>query len=291
MHADEIETDEALVRRLLAAQFPDWAELPIEALPVGGTDNAIYRLGDGALRPSAATLELDDRLAGQGVRVAAEAGAPPAASRFPTPVARGAPGEGYPHEWAVYDWLDGQDAASATSICRGAAIDLAEFLARLRRIEPAGGPPARRPRRAARAPRRAHAHRDRRTRRLDRRRSRHRGLGARARRARLAPAARLDPRRPRRAEPARRGRANHRGPRLGLPLCRRSGMRREGCVGRPRRRDAPDLPRAARTRRRDLGTRARLGALAGDDALPYYLHTYPVIVQQARRWLAEALAG
>jgi hypothetical protein len=45
MHADELETDAALVRPLLTAQFPSWAELPIEALPVGGTDNAIYRLG------------------------------------------------------------------------------------------------------------------------------------------------------------------------------------------------------------------------------------------------------
>ena len=25
-------------------------------------------------------------------------------------------------------------------------------------------------------------------------------------------------------------------------------------------------------------------------ALPYYLHTYPAIVQEAKRWLAEALA-
>src|SRR5207247_4356841 len=46
MHADELETDEALVHRLLAAQFLQWAELPIEALPAGGTENAIYRLGD-----------------------------------------------------------------------------------------------------------------------------------------------------------------------------------------------------------------------------------------------------
>ena len=45
MHADEIETDESLVRRLLAAQFPHWADLPIETVPLGGTDNAIYRLG------------------------------------------------------------------------------------------------------------------------------------------------------------------------------------------------------------------------------------------------------
>src|SRR5207302_9216282 len=44
MHEDELETDEDLVRRLLAAQFPQWAELPLRALPFGGTDNAIYRL-------------------------------------------------------------------------------------------------------------------------------------------------------------------------------------------------------------------------------------------------------
>ena len=41
MHADELETDDALVRRLLATQFPSWAELPIQALPAGGTDNAL----------------------------------------------------------------------------------------------------------------------------------------------------------------------------------------------------------------------------------------------------------
>ena len=46
MHADEIHTDESLVRRLLAAQLPHWAELPVERVASGGTENAIYRLGD-----------------------------------------------------------------------------------------------------------------------------------------------------------------------------------------------------------------------------------------------------
>ena len=32
--------------RLLAAQFPQWADLPIELVRSAGTDNAIYRLGD-----------------------------------------------------------------------------------------------------------------------------------------------------------------------------------------------------------------------------------------------------
>ena len=45
MHDDEVETDAGLVARLLAAQFPKWAKLPIEAVPSAGTDNALYRLG------------------------------------------------------------------------------------------------------------------------------------------------------------------------------------------------------------------------------------------------------
>src|SRR5438128_6472500 len=109
MHADELETDETLVRRLLAAQFPQWADLPIEALPAGGTDNAIYRLG----------AELSVRLPRRRGRAAGSLDkefewlpklAPLLPLAVPTPVARGVPGEGYPHEWAVYDWLDGDDA-------------------------------------------------------------------------------------------------------------------------------------------------------------------------------------
>ena len=46
MHADEVETDVSLVRRLLAGQFPRWEDLPIEPVPSAGTDHALYRLGD-----------------------------------------------------------------------------------------------------------------------------------------------------------------------------------------------------------------------------------------------------
>jgi len=141
MHADELETDDALVRRLLATQFPSWAELPIQALPAGGTDNAIYRLGD----------ELSVRLPR---RRDWEVGsldkefewlprlAPLLPLAVPTPVARGTPGEGYPHEWAIHNWLDGEDAASTPLDQSRATVDLAELIAALRRIDPAGGPPA-----------------------------------------------------------------------------------------------------------------------------------------------------
>jgi len=46
MHVDEVETDAPLVRRLLAAQFPEWADLAIQPVASAGTDNALYRLGD-----------------------------------------------------------------------------------------------------------------------------------------------------------------------------------------------------------------------------------------------------
>src|SRR2546430_17538865 len=46
MHAGEIETDVALVRRLLAGQFPHWAGLRVDPVASYGTDHDIYRLGD-----------------------------------------------------------------------------------------------------------------------------------------------------------------------------------------------------------------------------------------------------
>jgi hypothetical protein len=46
MHADEVDTDPSLVSRLLADQFPQWADLRLERFESSGTDNAIYRLGE-----------------------------------------------------------------------------------------------------------------------------------------------------------------------------------------------------------------------------------------------------
>lgn len=140
MHVDELETDETLVRRLLAAQFPSWADLPIEVLPTGGTDNAIYRLGDQLSvrlprRREWAPSSLDKEFEWLPKLT------PLLPLATPTPIARGTPTEGYPHEWAIYDWLDGEDAASSHLDRSRAAVDLAGLLAALQRIDPAGGPP------------------------------------------------------------------------------------------------------------------------------------------------------
>jgi len=139
MHPDEVETDVGLVARLIAVQLPEWAELPIEPVAERGTDNILYRLGD----------DMVVRLPGRGrpaLALAKECAwlpklAPLLPLRVPVPLALGRPAAGYPFPWAVYCWLEG-DAATRESIgdLRRAAADLAEFVAALQRIDPAGGP-------------------------------------------------------------------------------------------------------------------------------------------------------
>jgi aminoglycoside phosphotransferase (APT) family kinase protein len=141
MHADEVATDADLVRRLLAAQFPGWAGLPIERVESAGTDNAIYRLGDDL------AVRLP-RIAWATGQVEKESRwlprlAPHLPLAIPVPIAKGAPGEGYPWQWSVQPWLDGENATrERIRDLREAATDLARFIAALRRIDPAGGPPA-----------------------------------------------------------------------------------------------------------------------------------------------------
>ena len=61
---------------------------------------------------------------------------------IPQPLARGAPGCGFPWPWSVYRWLPGTPLATSHVADRTAlAAELAGFLAALYRIDPAGGPP------------------------------------------------------------------------------------------------------------------------------------------------------
>jgi len=141
MHADEVEIDVYLVRRLLAEQFPHWADLPIAPVESAGTDNAIYRLGDDMAvrlpRIHWATGQVDKEQ-----RWLPRLG-PLLPVAIPVPLAKGEPAEGYPWSWSVYRWLEGENpAVDHLSDPRLLATDLAEFIAALRRIDPADGPPA-----------------------------------------------------------------------------------------------------------------------------------------------------
>ena len=195
MHADEVDIDVPLVRDLLA-QFPEWADLPIEPVRPSGTDNAIYRLGDDLSvrlpRRERTRLTLEKE------RFWLPRLAPYLPLAVPVPVAEGAPGPGYPFTWSVYGWLHGENAtAERIADQREAASALAEFITALQDIDPAGRAAAGRaqlpPRRAPGGTRRPDPHRDRGPRRHDRRRRRDRGVGRSPPRARVGPHARLDP--------------------------------------------------------------------------------------------------
>ena len=139
MHADEVDTDVSLVGRLLAAQFPQWADLPIEPVLSAGTDNAIYRVGeDMAIRlprvlRATGQVEKEHRWL---PRLA-----PHLPLVIPVPLAKGTPAEGYPWHWSVYRWLEGETATiERIADPRQAATELAQFVAAMQRIDPTGGP-------------------------------------------------------------------------------------------------------------------------------------------------------
>jgi aminoglycoside phosphotransferase (APT) family kinase protein len=131
----------SLVRRLLAAQFPEWSNLPVEPVESAGTDNAMYRLGaDMAVRLP--------RIKGATGNVARGHRwlprlAPLLPVAIPAPLAHGLPGNGYPWPWSVYRWLDGQNPAVGR-IAEPARLaeDLAGFVTALRRIDTTDGPAA-----------------------------------------------------------------------------------------------------------------------------------------------------
>ena len=106
MHADELDIDAALIRRLLRDQVPAWADLPLRRVEPEGTVNAIFRLGDdlavrlprldGPTEPGGKEFEWLPRLA---LRVPLE---------IPVPVAQGAPTDDYPWFWEVHTWVNGR---------------------------------------------------------------------------------------------------------------------------------------------------------------------------------------
>jgi aminoglycoside phosphotransferase (APT) family kinase protein len=100
----EVEIDAPLVRRLLAQQRPDLAEEPLSPLAVGW-DNALFRVGGDLI------ARLPRRTHGAKNLSVELRWLPELADGLPLPVPAhrwaGAPGEGYPFDWALLPWIDG----------------------------------------------------------------------------------------------------------------------------------------------------------------------------------------
>jgi len=146
LHADQVEVEADLVRRLVDAQFPAWSSLPLTAVAAHGTDHRLFRLGGELL----VRVPVHAASAGQALTDAAwlpriEAGLAGAVPvRVPVPVALGEPSELLPFAWSVVPWLEGEplDAPGVADRVdrRQLAEDLAAFVLALREVDPTDGP-------------------------------------------------------------------------------------------------------------------------------------------------------
>lgn len=130
----------ALVSRLITAQFPQWADLPVRPVELDGWDNTTFRLG----QDMSVRLPSGDQYALQVDKehrwLPSLAGHLPLP--IPEPLAKGSPGCGYPRQWSVYRWLDGAHATvDRVADPNQFAADLAGFLTALYQADSAGGPP------------------------------------------------------------------------------------------------------------------------------------------------------
>jgi len=134
-----MDIDVALVRQLISAQFPRWAQLSIRPCEPGGWDNRTFHLGDQMV----VRLPSAERYVPQ---VEKEQHwlpklAPQLPLPIPVPLALGAPDRDFPWPWSVYGWLNGETARpERIADLPRFAVELAQFLLALQRIEVAGGP-------------------------------------------------------------------------------------------------------------------------------------------------------
>lgn len=131
--------DTALVRKLIDSQFSQWKHLEIKPVAHGGWDNRTFHLGNTMLvrMPSAAEYAAKVEIEQWWLPILA----PLLPVQIPIPIEMGKPGHGYPWNWSVYRWIEGE-VASQVQITNQVnfAKDLAEFLVALHKIDPKNGP-------------------------------------------------------------------------------------------------------------------------------------------------------
>jgi aminoglycoside phosphotransferase (APT) family kinase protein len=137
MHDGEVAMDVSLVDDLIRTQFPRWHGLPVTHVKHGGTDHAIYRLGD----EFAVRLPRIEWSKNQAERDAVTLPklVPHLPFAVPETLELGEPTENYPYRWSVVRWLSG-DIATIDEVDDNTAIRLAELVQALHEIDATGEP-------------------------------------------------------------------------------------------------------------------------------------------------------
>lgn len=128
LHPDEVRVDAALVRGLVDRSFPELAGHRLRLMPVTGSTNVLFRLGDDLLVRLPRQPDGAMSLGTEARWLAHVAQALPVAT--PAVVALGEPALGYPLPWAVTTWLDGDRPRIpwSANTADGFARDLAGFV-------------------------------------------------------------------------------------------------------------------------------------------------------------------
>jgi aminoglycoside phosphotransferase (APT) family kinase protein len=133
--------DSKLVQRLVANQFPQWADLAVTPVTHGGWCNHVFHLGKEMvvrlprLEAYVAQVEKENQwlpLLG-----------PLLPLPIPAPLAIGKPGDDYPWPWSIYRWIEGETAKpERITNMNDFARSLAHFLVAMQSVDSTTGPPA-----------------------------------------------------------------------------------------------------------------------------------------------------
>lgn len=135
LHMEEPDIDVALVRRLLASQMPQWANLPLRLVESIGTDNVMIRVGDSLVIRMPRTPGAAEGITKEQQLVPHLA--PHLPVPVPVPVGVGEAAFGYPWQWSVHPWVPGRNPVPGM-VDDHLAIQLADFVNSLRRIDTLG---------------------------------------------------------------------------------------------------------------------------------------------------------
>jgi aminoglycoside phosphotransferase (APT) family kinase protein len=134
MNHESLKIEETLVRCLVATQFPQWKDLPVRPVAESGWDNRTFHLGEEMLvrMPSAEDYAAQVEKEQRWLPILA----PLLTLHIPVPLAIGEPVFGYPWEWSIYRWLEGNTIASSQKPdLSKIATQLAKFLMALHKID------------------------------------------------------------------------------------------------------------------------------------------------------------
>ncbi|MDD9899382.1 MAG: aminoglycoside phosphotransferase family protein [Alphaproteobacteria bacterium] len=129
----------AWAARLVAEQFPQWADLPIRPVRRGGVNNQTFHLGQDKLirMPRAERYAAQVNIEQEWLPVLAQSLSCP----IPEPLGMGKPSQGYPWHWSIYKWIEGENADTLKEPYQEQfAIDSAQFLNALYKVDATKGP-------------------------------------------------------------------------------------------------------------------------------------------------------